>query len=139
MMGFFSKKLNYPELDSDDPVANQVHEFDGPLQDLMGQISDTIEVVPADDHAYVFIGKPPKKFGVAMIEDGAVQSFIAAAKEKGLDQAKIQMLNEQLRDAYMHNMDAKRYKTSVAGKEVVVTPCMQLDQEVKQIMSSMSN
>ncbi len=138
-MGFFSKKLNYPELDSDDPVANQVHEFDGPLQDLMGQISDTIEVVPADDHAYVFIGKPPKKFGVAMIEDGAVQSFIAAAKEKGLDQAKIQMLNEQLRDAYMHNMDAKRYKTSVAGKEVVVTPCMQLDQEVKQIMSSMSN
>ena len=138
-MGFFSKKLNYPELDSDNPVAGQVHEFDGPLQDLMGQVSDPLEVVPADDHAYVFIGKPPKKFGVAMIEDGAVQSFIAAAKEKGLDQAKIQVMNEQLRDAYMHNLDAKRYKTSVAGKEVVVTPCMQLDQEVKQIMSSMSN
>ena len=138
-MGFFSKKLNYPELDSDNPVADQVHEFDGPLQDLMGQVSDTLEVVPADDHAYVFIGKPPKKFGVAMIEDGAVQSFIAAAKEKGLDQAKIQMLNEQLRDAYMHNLDAQRYKTSIAGKEVVVTPCLQLDREVKQIMSSMSN
>ncbi len=138
-MGFFSKKLNYPELDSDNPVADQLHEFDGPLQDLMGQISDTLEVVPADDHAYVFIGKPPKKFGVAMIEDGAVQSFIAAAKEKGLDQAKIQMLNEKLRDAYMHNMDAQRYKTRVAGKEVVVTPCLQLDQEVRQIMSSMSN
>jgi hypothetical protein len=139
MMGFFSKKLNYPELDSDNPAADQVHEFDGPLQELMGQVSDTLEVVPADDHAYVFIGKPPKKFGVAMIEDGVVQSFIAAAKEKGLDQAKIQMLNERLRDAYMHNMDAQRYKTRVAGKEVVVTPCSQLDQEVKQIMSSMSN
>ncbi len=138
-MGFFSKKLNYPELDSDNPVADQVHEFDGPLQELMGQVSDTLEVVPADDHAYVFIGKPPKKFGVAMIEDGAVQSFIAAAKEKGLDQAKIQMLNEQLREAYMHNQDAQRYKIRVAGKEVVVTPCLQLDQEVKQIMSSMSN
>ena len=138
-MGFFSKKLNYPELESDNPAADQVHEFDGPLQELMGQVSDTLEVVPADDHAYVFIGKPPKKFGVAMIEDGAVQSFIAAAKEKGLDQVKIQMLNEQLRDAYMHNLDAQRYKTSVAGKEVVVTPCQQLDQEVKQIMSSMSN
>ena len=138
-MGFFSKKLNYPELGSDNPAADQVHEFDGPLQELMGQVSDMLEVVPADDHAYVFIGKPPKKFGVAMIENGAVQSFIAAAKEKGLDQAKIQMLNEQLRDAYMHNMDAQRYKTSVAGKEVVVTPCLQLDQEVRQIMSSMSN
>ncbi len=136
-MGFFSKKLNYPELDSDNPAADQVHEFDGPLQELMGQVSDTLEVVPADDHAYVFIGKPPKKFGVAMIEDGSVQSFIAAAKEKGLDQAKIQMLNEQLREAYMHNLDAKRYKTSVAGKDVVVTPSLQLDQEVKEIMSSM--
>ena len=138
-MGFFSKKLNYPELDSDNPAADQVHEFDGPLQDLMGQVSDTLEVIPADDHAYVFIGKPPKKFGVAMIEDGAVQSFIAAAKEKGLDQAKIQMMNEQLRDAYIHNLDAQRYKTNVAGKEVVVTPCPQLDQEVRQIMSSMRN
>ena len=104
----------------------------------MKQVSDPLEVIPAEDHAYVFIGKPPKQVGVAMIEDGAVQSFVAAAKEKGLDQAKIQMMNEQLRDAYVHNQDAQRYKTVVAGKEVVVTPCMQLDQEVKQIMSSMS-
>lgn len=138
-MGFFSKKLNFPELESDNPVADQVHEFDGPLRDLMGQVSDTLEVIPAEDHAYVFIGKPPKKFGVAMIEDGAVQSFLAAAKEKGLDQAKIQMLNEQLREAYVHNLDAQRYKTNVAGKEVVVTPCMQLDLEVKSIMSSMNS
>jgi hypothetical protein len=139
MMGFFSKKLKYPELDSDNPVANQVHEFDRPLEDLMGQISDTLEVIPAEDHAYVFIGKPPKKFGVAMIEDGSVQSFVAAAKEKGLDPGKIQMLNDQLREAYIHNLDAQRYKTSVAGREVVVTPSMELDREVKEIISSMGN
>lgn len=138
-MGFFSKKLDYPELDADNPASELVQEVEGPLQELMGQVSDPLEVVPAKDHAYVFIGKPPKKFGVAMIEDGTVQSFIAAAKEKGFDQAKIMRMNEQLRDAYMHNLDAQRYKTSVAGKEVVVTPCVQLEQEVKQIMSSMSN
>lgn len=136
-MGFFSKKLNYPELDSKNPVAEQVQEFEGPLKDLMGQVSDPLEVIPSDDHAYVFIGKPPKKFGVAMIEEGKVQSFVAAAKEKGLDQAKIQQLNEQLRDAYMHNVDAQRYKTNVAGKEVVVTPCPQLDREVHNIMQMM--
>jgi hypothetical protein len=139
MMGFFSKKLNYPELDSETPAAEQVHEFEGQLQDLMSKVSDTLEVIPAQDHAYVFIGKPPKKFGVAMIEDGAVQSFIAAAKEKGLDPAKIQMLNDQLREAYLHNMDAQRFKTSVAGKEVVVTPCLQLDQEVREILGSISH
>ena len=138
-MGFFSKKLEYPELDSGNPAAEQVNEFEEQLQDLMGQVKDPIEVIPAQDHAYVFIGKPPKKFGVAMIQDRTVQSFIAAAKEKGLDQAQIHKLNDQLRDAYMHNMDAQRFKTNVAGKEVVVTPCSQLDQEVREIFGSMSH
>lgn len=138
-MGLFSKKLNYPDLNLDNPAAEQIHEVEGPIKDLMGQVSDPLEVVPSDDHAYVFIGKPPKKFGVAMIEEGKVQSFIAAAKEKGLDQAKIQQLNEQLRDAYMHNVDAQRYKTNVAGKEIVVTPCKQLDQEVQQVMQMMGS
>ena len=138
-MGLFSKKLNYPDLNLDNPAAEQIHEVEGPIKDLMGQVSDPLEVVPSDDHAYVFIGKPPKKFGVAMIEEGKVQSFLAAAKEKGLDQAKIQQLNEQLRDAYMHNVDAPRYKTNVAGKEIVVTPCKQLDQEVQQVMQMMGS
>ena len=138
-MGFFTKKLNYPELDSGNPAAEQVQEFEDQLQDLMGQVKDPIEVVPAQDHAYVFIGKPPKKFGVAMIQDGAVQSFLTAAREKGLDQLRIQKLNGQLRDAYMHNMDAQRFKTNVAGKEVVVTPCSQLDQEVRAIFGSMDH
>ncbi len=136
-MGFFSKKVQYPELGEDGPVASQVQGVEEPLKSLMDQVSDPLEVVPADDHAYVFIGKPPKKFGVATIEEGQVQSFVAAAKEKGLDPVTIQKLNEQLRDAYMHNMDAQRYKTSVNGKEVVVTPCAQLEQEVGEILNNM--
>jgi hypothetical protein len=53
MMGLFTKKLNYPELDSDNPAAEQVHEFEDQLQDLMGQVKDPIEVVPAQDHGLV--------------------------------------------------------------------------------------
>jgi hypothetical protein len=136
-MGFFSKKIDYPELDDANPAADQIQEVAGPLQELMTQVSDPLEVVPSDGQAYVFIGKPPKKFGVAKIEEGQVQSFIAAAKEKGLDQLKIQKLNEKFRDAYVQNLDAPRYKTNVAGKDVVVTPCAELAQEVSQIMDSM--
>jgi hypothetical protein len=136
-MGFFSKKLNYPELDPADPAAGQVQEVAEPLKDLMAQVSDPLEVVPADGQAYVFIGKPPKKFGVARLADGQVQSFVAAAKEKGLDALTIQKLNEKFRDAYEQNMDAQRFKTNVAGKEVVVTPSSELAEEVSQIMNSM--
>jgi hypothetical protein len=136
-MGFFSKKIDYPELDAGNPAAEQVQEVEGPLKDLMSQVSDPIEVVPADGQAYVFIGKPPKKFGVARLAEGQVESFIAVAKEKGLDQLSIQKLNEKFRDAYTQNMDAKRYKTSVGGKEIVVTPSSQLANEVSEIMNSM--
>ena len=136
-MGFFSKKLDYPELGSDSPAAEQLSEVQEPIKNLMNQVSDPLEVVTADNQAYVFIGKPPKKFGVAAIEGGEVQSFVAAAKEKGLDPIKIQKLNEQCRDAYIHNQDAQRYRASVAGKEVVVTPCAELAREVSQIMDSM--
>jgi hypothetical protein len=136
-MGLFSKKVDYPELGDDSPVAEQINEVEGPLKTLMNQVSDPLEVIPADNQAYVFIGKPPKKFGVAVIEGGAVQSFVAAAKEKGLEPVKIQKLNEQFRDAYIQNQDAQRYKASIAGKEIVVTPCAELAREVSQIMGSM--
>jgi len=136
-MGLFSKKVDYPELGDDSPVAEQINEVEGPLKTLMSQVSDPLEVIPADNQAYVFIGKPPKKFGVAVIEGGAVQSFVAAAKEKGLEPVKIQKLNEQFRDAYIQNQDAQRYKASIAGKEIVVTPCAELAREVSQIMGSM--
>ena len=136
-MGFFSKKVNYPELGVDSPVAEQINEVKWPLKTLMSQVSDPLEVIPADNQAYVFIDKPPKKFGVAVIEGGAVQSFVAAAKEKGLEPVKIQKLNEQFRDAYIQNQDAQRYKASIAGKEIVVTPCAELAREVTQIMGRM--
>ena len=136
-MGLFSKKVDYPELGDDSPVAEQINEVEGALKTLMNQVSDPLEVIPADNQAYVFIGKPPKKFGVAVIEGGAVQSFVAAAKEKGLDPVKIQKLNEQFRDAYIQNQDAQRYKASIAGKEIVVTPCAELAREVSQIMGCM--
>ena len=129
--------MDYPELGDDSPVAEQINEVEGPLKTLMNQVSDPLEVIPADNQAYVFIGKPPKKFGVAVIEGGAVQSFVAAAKEKGLEPVKIQKLNEQFRDAYIQNQDAQRYKASIAGKEIVVTPCAELAREVSQIMGSM--
>ena len=136
-MGLFSKKVDYPELGDDSPVAEQINEVEGPLKTLMSQVSDPLEVIPADKQTYVFIGKPPKKFGVAVIESGVVQSFVAAAKEKGLEPVKIQKLNEQFRDAYVQNQEAQRYKASIAGKEIVVTPCAELAREVTQIMGSM--
>lgn len=137
-MGFFSKKIDYPELAPDNPAAKQIHAIEGALKELMGQISDPLEVIPAEGHAFVYIGKPPKRFGLAIVDD-KVHSFAATAREKGLTPIEVQKMNDKLRDAYLNFQDAPRYKTQVNGKEIVVTPNAQLAQEVREIMSVVYN
>ena len=137
-MGLFSKKVNYPELAPDNPAAQQIRAVEAGLKELVGQISDPLEIIPADGQAFVFIGKPPKKFGMAMV-DNKVHSFVAAAREHGIDQNQLQKINEKLRDAYLNFQDAPRYQTNVNGKTVVVTPNEQLAQDVSEITSIVYN
>jgi hypothetical protein len=135
-MGLFSKKINYPELSKEHPAAGQIESLKEPLEKLVSQVSDPLEVVPADNHGYVFIGKPPKKFGIALLEEGSFINFVALAKEKGLGDPKILSVIESLGDAYKKNQDSERYKISVAGKDVVVTPCRELETQIEQIVQS---
>jgi hypothetical protein len=135
-MGLFSKKVNYPELSQEHPAAEQIENLKAPLEELVGQVSDPLEIVPADDHGFVFIGKPPKKFGIALLEEGTFKNFVALAKEKGLGDPKILSVIESLGDAYKNNQDSERYKIEVAGKDVVVTPCRELEAQIEQIIQS---
>lgn len=135
-MGLFSKKVNYPELSEEHPAAEQIENLKAPLEELVGQVSDPLEIVPADNHGFVFIGKPPKKFGIALLEEGTFKNFVALAKEKGLGDPKILSVIESLGDAYKNNQDSERYKIEVAGKDVVVTPCRELEAQIEQIIQS---
>jgi hypothetical protein len=136
IMGLFSKKVNYPELSKEHPAAEQIESLKAPLEKLAGQVSDPLEVIPSDNHGYVFIGKPPKKFGIALLEEGTFKNFVALAKEKGLGDPKILSVIDSLGDAYKNNQDTERYKIEVAGKEVVVTPCQKLEAQIEQIVQS---
>ena len=67
---FLGGKQNYPLLDSSTPAARQLESVRPPLEKLADETKDPLEVVPAEDSVYIFVGKPPKKFGIAWIEDG---------------------------------------------------------------------
>lgn len=135
-MGLFSKKVNYPELSEEHPAKEQIKTIEAPLKELAGQVSDPLEVVPADNHAYVFIGKPPKKFGVALLDGGNFKNLVALAKEKGLGDPKILALIDKMGDAYRQSQDTERYKITLSGKDVVVTPCQSLEAQVSEIIQS---
>jgi len=142
-MGFFDKlmgsKPSLPELEANSPVAEQLQAIEEPLQALMDQINDPLEVVPAEGRTYVFVGKPPKRFGVAWIENGEMKNFQILAKEQGIPPVELQKLIARIGDAYARYEDAQRFAAKVAGREIVVTPSSQLKKDVQEIVANVIN
>jgi hypothetical protein len=131
----FNGKHDYPSLDSSDPAAVHLESVRPPLEKLAAETNDPLEVVPAEDSVYVFIGKPPKKFGIAWIEDGEkIVNVKTLVEEKGLSPDKIQNLSEELRKAYISHQDRPRYVTKISDREVVVIPSISLVSNLKGVV-----
>lgn len=139
-MGFFDKLFGgskkYPALAPDTSAAKKLKSINDPLVKLSQDVSETIEVIPAEDSAFVFIGKPPKNFGMAWIEDGKLHSFKTLSEEKGVPQNKLLKLSESLANAYRKSDSHDRYSTTIGNRVVTVTPSQKLAKEVQQILAS---
>ena len=59
----FAPKIDYPSIDPNSAAAQRIAEVESQLEVLAGKVSERLEVVPSEHAAYVFIGKPPSKFG----------------------------------------------------------------------------
>jgi hypothetical protein len=130
----FSSTPDYPAIDPSSTAALRISELESELGELAGRIKDPLEVVPAKQAAYVFIGKPPKNFGLAWIHDGKISGLNTLVEEQGLKPKEIQAVVEQLRIAYERHADASRFLTTVQDREMVVTPSARLENEVHDII-----
>lgn len=137
-MGFLDKilgsKESFPPLPSDGAAASQIDEIKAPLESLLSKVSDRMEVVPADQDAFVLLGKPPQRFGLAWIHDGQVTGLKELAETHRLSQVEIGKLLVRLGEAYQNASNAQRYSAEIAGKTLVVTPSKDLGQEMQQII-----
>ena len=141
-MGLFSMfggQKDYPTLGPDNPAAEKLANIEGSLKSFVDEVPDKLEVIPAEDGAYIFIGKPPKKFGIAWIKDGQVSNFKTLAEEQGIQPLVLQGISEELRTAYESNEDAERFQAEVGGKSIVVTPSEKLKNEVATIINKVTN
>ncbi len=138
-MGFFGKMFgggtDYPELASDTAAAARIEAIRANLEELARDVSDPLEVVPSEAGAYVFIGKPPKRFGIAWIEGNEVKSFKSLMEEHGVSGAAVAKVSDELREVYQRHQDESRYHAKVADRDVVVTPSDGLENEVRDILS----
>lgn len=134
----FKTKPDYPPLESDSEVAEQIRNVESALSTLAKDVSDDMEVVPADDETYVFIGKPPKVFGLAWIRDGQVKNLSKVVEEQGVPHHQAEALVEQIRIAYERSGSDERYMAEVAGRTVVITPSTALRQKVQEVVQKLA-
>lgn len=133
---FFGPKRDYPPLDSSAPAAKQIESVRPPLEKLAEKTNDPLEIVPTQDSAYIFVGKPPKKFGIVRIEDGQkIVNFKSLVDEKGLSPTDLTHLSEKLRKAYIEHQDKPRYMTKISDREVVVIPSTSLLNNLKSVVA----
>ena len=133
---FFGAKHDYPPLDSSTPAAKQLESVLSPLEKLAEKTNDPLEIVPTEDSAYIFVGKPPKKFGILWIEEGdKIVNFKSLADEKGLSPNSLIQLSDELKKAYIAHQDEPRYVTKISDREVVVIPSTSLLNNVEGVVA----
>ncbi|MBT8429127.1 MAG: hypothetical protein KJN79_04380 [Gammaproteobacteria bacterium] len=133
---FAGKTPEYPPLDDQSRTGQKVAEVEQELQELMHKVSQPLEVVPTDHAAYVFIGKPPKKFGLAWIHDGKVSGLNTLIEEHGVTPAEIEKVLDSLREAYARHQGAEHYTATIDQRKVVVTASESLEHEVHDIIDA---
>lgn len=131
----FGSKPHYPPLEPGVPAAEKLNKVRNTIETLASSVKEPMEIVPAGENAYVYIGKPPKHFGMAWVEKGVVKNFKMLAEEKGLTSTELTDLQEKLRVVYERHQSEPRYSTKLAGREIVVIQSPGLEEDVKGIIS----
>lgn len=139
-MGFLKNLLggeDHPTLLEDSYAVERIRNVMPGLRQLVSETNDRFEVVPAAESAYVFIGKPPKKFGMAWITGDEVANLGELAREKNYSPITLEKIEDELSAAYKRSETDQRYVFSVDGQDVVVTPSQDLENEVGRIIQAL--
>jgi hypothetical protein len=139
-MGFFDKFLGggkeYPPIDQSSSASGQLESLRSPLDEIAGSINDALEVIPGENSAYVFFGKPPKKFGIVWVEEGdKIVNFKNLIEEKGISEVRLGQLSQNLGQVYSDHKDEARFSARIGDREIVVTPSPNLFNKLKEVVA----
>lgn len=95
-MGFLTSILgypNYPPLDPGTAAAARLEAQRRPLEQLVTNVKARLELLPASDAIYVFVGKPPETFGFAWLTDGAEHNLKTLIEQRRFTGMSRRLLN----------------------------------------------
>lgn len=127
----------YPPLPDNSYAIERIRKVQTELQQLASETRDRIEVVPAEHSAYVFIGKPPKKFGMAWIAGGRITNLGELARQRNFSPITLEKIEDDLSDAYKRSESDRRFTCDIDGQEVIVTPSESLESDVHRTIQAL--
>ncbi len=132
--GFFGPK--YPPLPEGHPTRPRIESQGDALIAFVEGAHDAIELLPGDGPLYVFVGKPPKAFGIVWFDAGERFDIHALASEGRIGPAAGPVLAKRLGEIYERHAADERFTTGIGNRTVVVTPSSDLYAEVDQAVAA---
>jgi len=137
-MGFLGKLFGggkeYPPLDPSTPDGKRFERYRETAAAFAEKLKSHLEVIPSERALYCFIGNPPDQFGIAWFEGKEEHNLKTLMKAKGLSQARVNALSDELRHAYERSKEQPRYQVQLGKKKVLVTPSATLERELVKII-----
>jgi hypothetical protein len=131
---FGAKQEQHPPLEASSSAARRLTAHGQAVESFVKKVDDRLELVPAEDAVYIFVGKPPGTFGVAWISGGEEHNLKRLVQDRKLPVSAVTRLSEQLRDTYVASMTHQRFSAEIAGRTVTVTPADQFASEVGRVI-----
>ena len=128
--GLFGPK--YPELAADHPANDQLSGQGEVFESFVSRANDTIEVIPGAGPLYVFVGKPPKVFGIVWFEDDEQFDVRSQVERRAMTRESAAALVGALGRIYAGRAADERFAHRIDGHAVTVTPSTELYAEVHQ-------
>lgn len=139
-MGFLDKLFGghaqYPPLEPGSGPAEKLGPFVEKLESIAGSVRDPLEAVPKDDELFVFVGNPPKGFGVFRLAGETEENLIEIMRSNNLAASKIQSVSDKARVAYVEHQEAPRFTHQVGKRAITVIDSTPLAEKLDEVFEA---
>lgn len=138
-MGFFGKlfgtEKELPPLDPASPGAQRIEKLRAVLEPWAAKLHDPLEIVAGERAVYVFIGRPPDRFGIAWFEaDGAEHNLKTLAQKHKFTARQMNELSAKLRTAYEKSAADPRFALGLGTKKAKVLASANMEADLLRII-----
>lgn len=131
--GMFGPK--HPDLDSQSDAASQIANQGHELEAFVSAANDRMEAIPGEGPLYVFVGKPPKAFGLVWFDGDGRHDVRSMMESNAMTRDAASQLVQELPVMYSRYSEEGRFAHKIGSKSVVVTPSAAFYAELQQAVT----